>query len=318
MLPEFKGPSSNDNGVIIIIDDVIEQIRLVSFDVTPSTIGLVEEAVVSWEVDGPTNQVQLSLNSTPIEPQGSVTIMPLLISNPLSSRTYRIYAKRGTVTKQLGRIELSIDDSECRQTGIAASNLANNVENQIVNQFNNMPNLVLNGPVSVLLDEDGIEIGISSEAKINNFFNADVDIDFKINVFTRLEDGVRRVAARVESVDVDVSWSWAEHFLSSLLLPGCLSILQAAMERLLEMCIENMMLSQIEEQIASQLQTIVDGALTLWQDTDSGNRRHFLISIYTTASSVEFIGCPEPNETRPPIFVDEFVDGFNTLTVDDD
>jgi hypothetical protein len=52
-----------DNGLL-------DRLELESLEITPRSIEPYQEAVVSWQVTGPTDQVNLRLNSTPVEAQG--------------------------------------------------------------------------------------------------------------------------------------------------------------------------------------------------------------------------------------------------------
>jgi hypothetical protein len=277
-------------------NDVLDRLELESLEITPSSIEPYQEAVVSWEVTGPTGQVNLRLNSTPVEAQGSLTV------SPLSTRTYMLQAVKSLAIRRLGAVELAVDDTECRQSLIPRHVVQNEIEDFLSERLQGSDQVDLDGFVSAAVDEDGISVHIPLEIEVPNWFNADLDVDVGMRVVARRDGPRSRIVAELVSVEVDVIWHWLEHVLSL----GVTGALQAAMQRLLDLCITQMLGPQIEEQLASELQRVVDSLLSLMQATDADRREYLLTSLYTSSAGIEFTGCPEPEALRPPVLAGDF------------
>jgi hypothetical protein len=273
-----------DNGLL-------DRLELESLEITPRSIEPYQEAVVSWQVTGPTDQVNLRLNSTPVEAQGSLTV------SPLSTRTYTLQAVKSLSIRKLGQVELTVEDAECRQSLIPRHLVENELEDFLTERLQGHDKVDLDGTVDAAVNENGIAVSIPLEIEVPNWFNADMDVDVAMRVFARRDGSGSRVVADLVSVDVDVIWHWLEHVLSL----GVTGALQAAMQRLLDLSITRMLGPQIEERLARQLQRVVDGLLGLMKATDADDREYLLTSLHTSSVGIELVGCPEPEALRPPV-----------------
>jgi hypothetical protein len=295
MLPALNTDSlsPDDIGMGSWRDDkeILDRLELVSLTLNPSTITPYQEAVLSWEVTGPTNQCILSIASTSVEAQASVAV------SPLYSGPYKLRARRGAAVRTLGEVQLTVDESECIQVAFAALQIENLIERLVRDRIVGRDKVKLDGDVNAVVDEDGIAVHLPLEIEVNNWFDADTDVDVKLEVSSRRNGSNSRVVADVTSVDVDVIWHWVEHILSL----AYLAPVQAAAQRILDVCITHMLARQLEDQLARQLQGIADLNLQVMRNNDAENRTFVLVSAYMSSVGFEVIGCPEPEAVRPPL-----------------
>ena len=261
--------------------EMLKEVKLVSFDVDPTTIERFEEAKLSWEVQGPNSQFTLKVNDKLVTPKGSMTV------KPFSTISYKLTAFGIILSKQLGQRVLTVDDSQCRTTEFPASLVTGLVAEEVRDRFsgNDQIKLKRDSP-TVTMDQNGLHIKIASTIDVNNWFDADMDIDMDFRIFAQISEGKARV--NLSKTDVDVSWSLLEHAASLF----CTSAVQGAMQKLMEVCIQDLLGPYLESDFANQLQGRIDGILDTWQGADSEKREYQLFSITTSPSQLTVVGCP--------------------------
>jgi hypothetical protein len=86
--------------------EILDKVKLKLFKADPARISPFGYSVISWEVEGPLGFQVLLLHQ-------SVTKKGQKIVNPSTSTTYRLYARARGLTKELGRLEVAVDNQGC-------------------------------------------------------------------------------------------------------------------------------------------------------------------------------------------------------------
>jgi hypothetical protein len=261
--------------------EILKQVNLVSFSVDPASIERFKEAVVHWDVEGPKSQYSLTLNGTPVNPSGSKTV------KPYNTASYKLTAHGVVLSKQLGQRVLTVDDSQCHTLEFSASMVKGKIEDAVKQRFagNNQIKLHSGSP-SASMDQNGIHVKIASTINIPHWFDADMDIDMDFQVFAQISEGRARVILAKDNVDV--SWSLLEHAASL----GCTGVVQGALEKLMKVCINDLLKPYLENDFANELQEPINEILNLWQAADPEKRRFKLFSITTSETQMTIVGCP--------------------------
>jgi hypothetical protein len=156
---------------------------------------------------------------------------------------------------------------------------------------------VSRGDLSVtMLPPDGLRLRVPLEAKIPNFFNADIDVDLDIRVSVKqLANGVRVPAGRLGDVKVDVIFHILEHIFSL----GTATAAQALIEPLAADLIKGFLGPQIETQFARPMQQAIDFFLAGWQGADPAHRQYRLYTIVAEPEGLIINGAPVPAPFGP-------------------
>lgn len=282
----------DDNGIL-------DEFELVSFTVTPQTIRPYESASLSWEITGPTNKVELALlgpaiwtdpdllTRTQIEAIGTQTVSPLTTTN------YYLKAKRGAATKILGVVSLEVDLEEVEVGGIPGSLIEEGVKSYLDGSFTRNSSVSLrNNGATALLEEGGLSASIPLKIEVPSWFNADLNIDLDFSIFTR-RSGLytNRLVTELETVDVDVSWHWAEHILSL----GVTGISQAVLDVALKEFIEGIIGEFLADNLTNALYLFPFFGVEEMLRRMGGQGRPFLLhSINVVSLGIDIMGCPDP------------------------
>jgi hypothetical protein len=269
---------------------VLREVRLRRFSATPESVPPFVEAILRWQVTGPSEGVfTITLDGGPVDLVGSRAV------RAFGTKTYRLTAWGHVLTKELGQVTVSLNNQECEEGPVPASAVTNRFETLAAAQFSRGQFSMRDGARSEM-DSEGVSINIPAKVDIRGWFDADLDLDLAFQLFVGHTTNESRVQARLRTVDIDISFNFAEH-LASL---GCSSAMQGALEKLFESVVRSIVGPGLETQIAQGLQSAADGWLATWQDADDQGRPYRLLALETNSTTLLFIGCPI-GDSAPPL-----------------
>jgi hypothetical protein len=149
-----------------------------------------------------------------------------------------------------------------------------------------------------MIPPDGIKLEAPLKVAIENFFDADLDVDLDVRFSVAIRPGGARVAAaRLRDVSVDMIFHLAEHIASL----GTATAAQALVQPLAADLLKAFLGPQIEGSVARSLQEVINGLLELWRTGDPGRRVHRLYSLTANAGGLVIVGCPVPPAQPNPL-----------------
>jgi hypothetical protein len=148
---------------------ILAQVELHSLKATPGTIAPFEASAISWNVSGPEG-FGLLLDNTKVPKVGEKLV------TPLSTRTFSLKARAGTITQVLGKVTVTVDPSACRIVPVPNHVVEQFVRESIEGFLAERPATTRRGPDVVTVDAAGIDIRLALRQAVPKFPNPDVDI----------------------------------------------------------------------------------------------------------------------------------------------
>jgi hypothetical protein len=277
---------------------ILDQLELEFFRVSRDSIRPYEPATLSWEVKGPVDRVNLALRGeaifddphllrrVSIQASGSQAVSPL-VTTP-----YVLRAERGRAVRRIGYLEVQVDTSEVKIAPIPANAFEDRVADFVGQLFNGTGQVTTRGDSKAALREHGLVIDLPLKLDVNNWFDADIDItlDFSISSH-RSRFYQNRALVLLQDATVDVSWALAEHVVSL----GITGPVQAVAEKLLEVVLEDMMATQLSNDLARALTEAPTMGINAQLATMGRRGRPFLLhSLDVFVTGIDIAGCPDP------------------------
>ncbi|MFN0069203.1 MAG: hypothetical protein ACKVYV_16405 [Limisphaerales bacterium] len=268
---------------------LLNQIRLRSYTATPSAIVPFQQSTLAWNTSVPASvssqlSVSFKLGNTAVPGTGTFAV------SPLATGAFQLSVHSENTSRVLGSQVVRVDAGGCQEFQI--SRIA------IERAAQQVKNLFLAGSISArgdlgvtMIPPDGIKLEAPLKVAIENFFDADldVDLDVRLSVVSR-PDGVRVAAARLKGASVDMIFHLAEHIFSL----GTATAAQALVQPLAADLLKAFLGPQIEGQVARSLQEVINGLLELWRSGDPAKRVHRLYSLTANNGGLVIVGCPVP------------------------
>ena len=270
---------------------LLGKIRVQRFDANPESIRPFELATLSWEVFVPADVAAelfptIAVGGTVVPPSGTKTV------SPLATGAFAIEA-RSTNAKRILKTEVvRVDDVTGRVEDLHELKTLQGVANASERLLVGSGRLERRGDLSLSGSPPaGLRIQAPLKIRIPNFFDAEINLDLllALSVISR-PGGARVVAARLDSVDVDIVFHLVEHILSL----GSATAVQAIVQPMAAELIRSYVGSALERDVASGLQEAVNASLTRFRVEDPRHREHRLYSIATQPSRLEVVGFPVP------------------------
>lgn len=275
---------------------LLSQLRVRRFTASPDTIHPFESATLTWDVAVPRSvsdeiEVTFSVAGQVVPASGTRP------ASPLATGAFVLEARSPNARRILGHAIVNVDVTACRFE-VEPLSLLQELARRSRDLLRGAGSLTLRGDIALSArPPDGLLIEAPLRASIPNFFDADVDVDvlFGLSAVSR-SGGARVVAAKVRSVSVDVIFHAAEHVLSG----GTATAVQAVVQPLAAELIRSYVGPVLEQEVAAQLQVLVDLVLSGFRATDPEGREHRLYSIATEPRFIAVVGCPVPPPPPPP------------------
>lgn len=241
---------------------ILEQVELVSFTANPTSILPFQSSLLQWSVRGPESGWSPTLSNTPVPRQGSRVV------TPVSTTGYALSARARRMSKHLGSVTVTVDESSC-ETLFAPNSL---VRAEILNRINAYiaahPDISTRRAPEVTVDANGISLRLALSKSIDYFPNPKIDVDARWTYYA--SNGGAEVHMHKLKVSVSVPWyAWA--------YPGAVPALAIAL---------SMAEDSVSDEITSQAQA---GTASIEARVPDGFRLH---SVRHTADNVEIQSCP--------------------------
>src|SRR5690349_17983763 len=261
---------------------LLAKIRITSLTANPKTIAPFEDSTLAWKLFVPAEAesidgLRFTLGGAAVDRTGSKVV------SPHQTGAFQLKAHGQLTSRILGEAVVIVDAGSCQQLELRSLQLRPQAE-KLRDRFL-AGSLTARGDVDVQTSDDGIRLMVPLNIIIENFFDAEANVFLTLTISAR---GGRAVISLL-NVDVDVTFSLAEHILSL----GSATFLQSAMEPLAEDLIQAFLGAQLEGDLSGEINVFVNGLLQLWQGADPKKRKFKLYSITTTSTGVTFMGCPE-------------------------
>jgi uncharacterized metal-binding protein YceD (DUF177 family) len=272
---------------------ILEQIELNAFFIAPETVAPFGQAVVGWDVSGPAGEFTLTLNSDDVPLIGTRAVQPL------ATMTFRLQAQAYVLTRTLGQLTVMLDESLSevfRFQQSAATDLMRD-ELQILLESNDTLKLRGKGGNATIDTVDGLTFHTELEVKVQDWFNADFDLDLRYMVFLDYTSAERNVRVLQREPSIDVRFHPLEHIASL----GCSAAIQSAFEKVLRPLLKETVGNQVRAIIRRHLEEATDRFAELLTAVDGGTRtwRRFLSR--TLDGEIEIRFSPMPVVVDPPL-----------------
>lgn len=194
----LREPTAGGDGPIEAGTEILTQVSLKSFAVTPATIGPFGAAMMRWEVDGPGPPFRFSveLNGQGVQRRGEQVVAPK------ASTTYVITARAFGVRAQLGSVRLTVDMSGC--STFEMLNPQTTLQGALNNAISQMAGVYHRRPPTVTFTPGRIGFQLLLGKDVNRFPDPTIRISGAFGL--DIEDGV--LVSRGTTVSAGVSFPW--------------------------------------------------------------------------------------------------------------
>ncbi len=260
----------------------LQEIVVHNFAANPGAVKTFGSTAVSWTMTLPDNDtidIALHLNRKPVEATGTQQF------SLQRTTSFELEAKTEHLGRKLETITVRVDPSECQSKPFGAFLITQNIKTAFDSRFSGSDEFGLRGnKTTVTLESGKIIIAVPVELKVQNWFNADMDIDIRLS----LGIGSQQVKIFTGEVSVDVSWSLLEHLASF----GCSGFIQSGMQKLAQAFMGNIVRSEVapslERAFNEELKEFTD-SLT---EADPRKRRYVLTKADLSADRLLLTACP--------------------------
>lgn len=261
---------------------LLRKIRLTSLTANPKTIAPFEDSTLAWKLFVPAEAESIvglgfTLGGAAVDRTGSKLV------SPHQTGAFQLKAHGELTSRILGEVVVTVDVGSCQQLELRAQQLRPQAE-KLRDRFL-AGSITARGPVDVKTSEEGLRIFVPLDLAIENFFDAEANVVLKLLVSAR----AGRAEITLIDVDVDVTFSLAEHILSL----GSATFLQSAIQPLAEDLILAFLGAQLQGDLSGEINIFVNALLKVWQGADPKDRKFKLYSITTTSAGIIFMGCPD-------------------------
>lgn len=249
--------------------EIFDQIRVISFNATPSAILPFQMSTLAWEVAGPKDKFQLKFLGSQILPnQGSLAV------TPIETTTYSLFAKVKNFSKVIATETIIVNLDSCRFQEYADVFLELTIENRIAQRIEDEEMLYEKKIPTVDVTLDGIEMRLLMGVDVPYLANPTIKARIRFGFYVT-ENQIR---PRIYEIDVSVDWPWHDWA-----VPGALFALPIITGSIRD-DVRNALIEGANE-LASLLQGLIP----------SGNRAHSIR--FTSAGDAVMlvvVSCPLP------------------------
>lgn len=267
----------------------LNKLRLNSFTATPGTVKPFQPSTLAWNVLVPDSvssaiDVTFTIGNHPVPAVGTLPV------SPLATGAFLLTAHSPLTSRMMGSQVVNVDLGDLVEASLPRASIQ--FAAQAVKDLFRAGSLSTRGDLTVqMLPPDGLRLKVPLSADIQNFFNADIDVELDVRVSVKsLPGGARVPSARLSAVSVDVIFHVAEHIFSL----GTATAAQALIEPLAADLIKGFLGPQIETVFARPLQQAIDAFLGLWRGADPAKRTYRLYSITSDPAGLIILGAPVP------------------------
>ena len=158
----------------------------------PASVALYEESRLSWEVVGTADLFSVELLGESLPDVGAKTVMPL------EGRTYSLIAVRAGLRRQLGTVDVRVDDSACQSFFVSYELLELLIRLKITKQFQAAGLTMTEGP-TIRMGPQGISVTAAGKRS---------GASAKLRAGWSYELRNSLVVPRIYENDLDISISW--------------------------------------------------------------------------------------------------------------
>lgn len=271
---DFPGPGPDiDEDTLTCLADT----RVTSFTATPSTTEPFGSPVtLRWAVSVPSGcGVAIRLNGQTVSRSGSLQVQPT------STTHYTLSARIGGLTKSLRTVTVAVDTSACVTVPVPESTVRSAIRGVVDALDAATDELSQRSAAAVEVAPDGIAVRLRLEAKVDNFADPNIDVDFKIGL--RMRNGT--VEPFYRSFAVDVDWPW------------WVTVVTLGVSKFIEELIEDKIENGARPLILQSVRDLIDGLLDQLPDT---MRLH---SLQLLTDQIRVTACPAGAQVRDERFL---------------
>lgn len=177
--------------------ELLEQVEFHSLSATPGTIAPFAASLIKWNVSAP-GGVSVLLESTKVHTVGEQIV------TPLSTRTFHLRARAGTITQNLAAVTVTVDQAACRIVPVPNLVIEQSVRQGIDELLLELPGTSRRRADVVTVDPSGIGIQLRFKQVVEHFPNPDVDVDAHWQF--RASNGA--LVEHFDELSVSVSFPW--------------------------------------------------------------------------------------------------------------
>lgn len=268
---------------------LLNKLRLTSFTASPGTVKPFQPSTLAWSVQVPAS-VSSEIDVTFTIGNRSVAASGNLPVTPLDTGAFVLTAHSPLTSRMMGSQVVHVDLGELAEGSIPRASIQ--FAAQGVKDIFRAGSLSTRGDLSVqMLPPDGLRLKVPLEADIENFYNADIDVELDFRVSVKSQPGGNRVVSvRLDKVSVDVIFHLAEHIFSA----GAATAAQSMIEPLAADLIKSFLGPQVETLVARPLQQTIDFFLNGWRGADPTRRLYRLYAITADPGGLIILGAPVP------------------------
>jgi hypothetical protein len=153
----------------------LQEVELVSFTATPSTIAPFGQSELRWRVNAPSG-VHIELDGQQVPRNGSKVV------HPGATRTFSLVARASTLSAPVGQVTVVVNLDACIVLGISEDEVNASLMGVIDGLLLQDPSLSLRSTPIVDVTPSGIVMKLRFEVAVPHFRNPDFDIDALIGL----------------------------------------------------------------------------------------------------------------------------------------
>ena len=270
--------------------DALNQVKVNSFTVVPTTVAPFGTVTATWDVTIPQTQfdITLVLHNQPVGGTGTKTFKLSTQSDSFPLMAVINDPPLPFASRILKTIRVAVNSGGCQELDLPASAVTVPLKESLDSVFSSSGNFTLNSGGSVVTaGSDGlVDIHVPLTINVPDWFDADMDIHIQLTITGA--DGHVFVAAPV--VDPQVNFS----LLSNLLSFGCTDAIGAGMTKMAYAFLERTVDDELRPAVQQKIVDLVNSFLGTLQNNDPQKRTFFMSTLFFSAArGLNITGCPQ-------------------------
>lgn len=259
----------------------LDKVKVASFGVTPRSVPVFGKTEVSWKVELPDSDIEISL-----ELNGAVVAAAGKKSFTLTQTTaFVLKAASEHTGRQLRSVTVQVDKSECRQKNFDAFLVSNIFKGEFDQRFSGSSQLTLRGDkTKVTLTEGTITIRVPLRINVPNFFDANMDI-----LLGLLVGGGGKIGVKLQKLEIDVSWG----LLGTLTSLGCTKFVEAGLEEMAKAFLTNIVETELAPRLVKEFTKQADDFTAALKAADPNRRTYQMTLFHVNENGVTITACPK-------------------------
>ena len=258
-----------------------------SLTATPSAVETGGNTTVRWRVDVPENTADFEIKLNGIRVFGTNGTKSFTLTE---TTTFLLSVETANGEIGLASVAVRVDPIDCEWQTIDPFVITSLLKTAFDARFGESRQLSLREDGTVVtLGEGTINIAVPVTIKVEDWFDADMDIAIQLTVFQISTSEGSPIKISAHEVNLNVSWSFLEN-LASL---GCTAVVGSGMSKIGQVFLSSIVKSELVPKIAQALNEPVNNLIKLLKEGDPEHREYGLVFMTLSPAGLRFKVCPQ-------------------------